>query len=84
MEKLEPKEKALEIYDKMKGFRISNRHRMKCALVAVQQTQNELMIIYPNRELNHVRIKYWEDVLKELEIIKDGFPTIKRKKNVSS
>lgn len=33
----EPKEKALEIYEATKGFRVKNSHRKKCALVAVNE-----------------------------------------------
>lgn len=83
MENLEPKEKAEEIYNKMKGFRISNRHRMKCALVTVDEVLKELK---DNHDYSKcmVEFTFWEKVKAELLIIKDGFPPIKRKQNGNS
>lgn len=37
-----PKQKAIEIYDKMKGFRVKNSHRKKCALTAVKIILNDV------------------------------------------
>jgi hypothetical protein len=34
---MEAKEKAKDIYDKMKGFRVKNTHRKKCALICVDE-----------------------------------------------
>ena len=36
----EARAEAKEIYDKMKGFRITNVHRKKCTRVAVELIQN--------------------------------------------
>jgi len=90
MENLEQKEKALEIYNKMKGFRISNRHRMKCALVVVDEMIDNMirMADMTSDEFTKgwlfTEASLWKDVRVELEIIKSGFPPIKRKKNGNS
>ncbi len=35
-----PEEKAKDIYNKMKGFRVTNAHRKKCTLVAIDEIRN--------------------------------------------
>ena len=43
-----PEEKAKQIYDKMKGFRVTNKHRKKCALVAVDEVlENTALTSFP-------------------------------------
>lgn len=54
-----PPDKAKDIYDKMKGFRVKNTHRKKCALVAV-----DLLIEYASTNLG---ARYWESVKFEIE-----------------
>ncbi|MFT5724156.1 MAG: hypothetical protein ACI9JN_001273 [Bacteroidia bacterium] len=39
-------QKAKEIYDSMKGFRITNAHRKKCARLAIQRTIDVLMSLF--------------------------------------
>jgi len=34
---MEPKEKAKELFDKMKGFRVKHFHSKRCALIAVDE-----------------------------------------------
>lgn len=72
-----PEQKAQEIYDKMKGFRITNKHRKKCALVCVNEIIESLKITIGHCELRFVDrnevqndFDYWEDVLESLEKIK--------------
>ncbi|MBO0323505.1 hypothetical protein J0X14_14445 [Muricauda sp. CAU 1633] len=63
---MEPKERAKEIYDKMKGFRVKNSHRKKCALVAVDIILKDVGAEdwLPDEELG---INYWQAVRKEIE-----------------
>ncbi len=49
----------------MKGFRVKNTHRKKCALVAV----NEL-ISYGNDNSNYFyNVDYWQDVKDEINAL---------------
>ncbi len=60
-------EKADEIWDQMKGFRISHNHRRKCCLVCVDQIVQAIDFDWmevQNLEREH---KYWEGVRKILE-----------------
>lgn len=61
-----PQEKAFQIYQKMKGFRVKNSHAKKCALVCVDEIINEDYIIHSVH--SHLsRNEYWADVKKEIE-----------------
>lgn len=71
---MESKEKAQEIYDRMKGFRITNKHRKKCALVCVDEMIKELEALYIIIQGDNVRCKhtdkllaYYLEVKEELE-----------------
>lgn len=57
---MNPKEKAKDIYDKMKGFRVTNNHRKKCALIAVNEII-ESMYEY------HTLYEWWQEVKQEIE-----------------
>lgn len=54
-----PQEKAKELYDKMKGFRVKNTHRKKCALIAAKEVINQ---IHPDM----AQYGFWEDVIEEI------------------
>lgn len=56
-----PEEKAKEIYDKMKGFRVTNKHRKKCALVAVDE------VLRNANEMSLSLMDYYNEVRIELE-----------------
>jgi len=56
-----PKEKALEIFNSMKGFRVKHSHSKKCALNAVKLLQD-----YCDTQ----SFSYWSDVEQELNKIK--------------
>jgi len=58
-----PKEKAKDLYDKMKGFRITSAHRNKCAKVAAQE-------LFENSGGIPSSMEYWNEVLKEIEALK--------------
>jgi len=60
---MDPKAKAQHIYDRMKGFRVTNVHRKKCARVSIQETLDAVMDCA--REVK--TIHYWEQVKNELE-----------------
>lgn len=67
-----PEEKAKEIYDKMKGFRVKNTHRKKCALVAVDEIINTAPCLawleMVGHSDNHKESKeWWQEVKQELE-----------------
>lgn len=62
---LTPKEKAKELFDKMKGFRVMHSHSIKCAKVAVR----EIIAQLPNQSENHLYV-YWNEVLTELNNLK--------------
>lgn len=54
------KEKAKDIYDKMKGFRVKNTHRKKCALACVDEITKHVSITEKD---------YWDEVEREIEDI---------------
>lgn len=67
---MNPKEQAKEIYDVMKGFRVKNSHRKRCALVCVDK------IIFANPHSNplntdhvHSTMGFWREVKKEIELL---------------
>lgn len=57
------KEKAKELFDKMKGFRILHSHSKKCAKIAV----NEILSTLSNFSGDNNARNYWQDVLKEID-----------------
>jgi len=61
---MEADKKAKDIYDKMKGFRVKNAHRKRCALICVDEV---LLILYHNSAINGYRINYWQEVKQEIE-----------------
>jgi len=66
-----PKEKADELFKKMKGFRVKHSHSKKCAIVAVDEIieQWEYIDTYISDlggKLNP-NLKYWQEVKSELE-----------------
>lgn len=54
-----PKEKAIDLFGKMKGFRVKHTHSKKCALICA----DEVLKSFPNDY-------YWTEVRKEIEQIK--------------
>lgn len=85
MENQNPKEKALKIYESMKGFRITNKHRMKCSMVLVDEMLDNIIRMADMTSDDFVKgwlfteASLWKDVKSELDIIKDGFPVKKKK-----
>ncbi len=73
MARFDPKEKAQEMYNSMKGFRVTNVHRKKCARVAIEKIIDNLVEL--SEMTSDVFIKgwlgteagCWEDVKNELE-----------------
>lgn len=68
------KEKAKEIYDKMKGFRVTNKHRKKCTLVAIDEvieglgnTTGHLTLKLLDRQELQSEKEHWEQVRREAE-----------------
>ena len=62
-----PKEQAKEIYDKMKGFRVTNAHRKKCALLTVTYIINSNPYSNPLNTPIHSTMDYWLEVKEEIE-----------------
>lgn len=56
---IDPKEKAKELFDKMKGFRVKHSHSKKCARIAV----DEIIAICTQSKF----IDYWNEVKTEIE-----------------
>jgi len=59
-----PKEKAKELFDKMKGFRVKHTHSKKCAKIAVDE------ILLHEKENHSILDKitdYWQEVKTEIE-----------------
>ena len=57
-----PKEKAVELFNKMKGFRVKHTHSKKCAVIAV----DEILKALPEDHQSDIW-SYWEQVKTELE-----------------
>ncbi len=62
---MSPKEKAEELFQKMKGFRVKNSHSKKCALIAVEEIINSHYKLLGG--VNTSIYNYWEEVKQELE-----------------
>ena len=62
-----PKEKAIDLYNQMKGFRVKNTHRKKCTRIAVNQILIALNAIEGQNESLYEEEKYWNLVKKEIE-----------------
>ena len=60
-----PKEKAKELFDKMKGFRVKHSHSKKCALIAVDEVMSELKIY----ESAIIYKGFWEQVKNEIKLL---------------
>ena len=68
------KEKAIEIYDEMKGFRVKNSHRKKCALAAVDMITDALETTTGHLAISRMDMlevekdfDFWEHVKTEIE-----------------
>jgi hypothetical protein len=59
-----PQEKAKEIFNKMKGFRVKHSHSKKCALIAVDEILQS--IDWHEFETPNVEIDFWQEVKNEL------------------
>jgi hypothetical protein len=57
-----PKEKAIELYNKMYDFSIFDESAKQCALIAVDEVLNTLLYGYN-------LIEYWKEVKKEIEAL---------------
>lgn len=63
-----PQEKAKEIYDQMKGFRVKNTHRKKCALVCVQNIIGSYQEVLKERAYHFIneQIDFYREVSIEI------------------
>lgn len=77
-----PQEKAKDIYDQMKGFRVKNSHRKKCALKTVEEIiksndlenypklkphLNTLEFTSDDQFIDDEKDTYWQKVKTEIE-----------------
>jgi hypothetical protein len=63
-----PKEKAIELYNKMYDFSIFDESAKQCALIAVDEIMSALTYLrYGLDYLN--KICYWEEVKQEIEAL---------------
>jgi hypothetical protein len=62
-----PKEKAKELFDKMKGFRVKHSHSKKCALIAVDEILNLLINVYGFHEFDNGKVEYWKVVKNDIQ-----------------
>jgi hypothetical protein len=60
------KEKAYEIWDKMKGFRVTNAHRKKCCIVAIDLILQETPKMSVNGEPDP-QLEWWQGVKKIIQ-----------------
>ena len=70
MSQTTPKEEAKRIYDVMKGFRVKNSHRKRCALLHVSEMKKELANWSSDDESDMIwqteRINFWNNVEQEI------------------
>ncbi len=64
---MDHKEKALELFNSMKSFRVQHKHAKKCAIVACKEC---LAIMKNEYSDTSEAVHNWEQVLVELEKIK--------------
>jgi copper chaperone CopZ len=66
---MSPQEKAKDIYDKMKGFRVKNSHRKSCALKCADEVIDSLKNLDGLQDNMKVRfaIKHWQWTKEEIE-----------------
>ena len=62
---MEPKEKAIELIDKM-SFETHKYNAISCALIAVEEILNTLYSIPFGNALDN-ELEYWEDVKQEIK-----------------
>ena len=63
---MEADKKAKDIYDKMKGFRVKNAHRKRCALICVDE-MIEVSKIWNSTFLGNERYCELLEVKREIE-----------------
>jgi DNA repair ATPase RecN len=68
---MRPQEKASELFNSMKGFRVKHSHSLKCAIKAVDEMLKEIKGIEFNYDIDVQNlIDYWDEVNTELENLK--------------
>jgi len=60
-----PKEKAIELYNKMYDFSIFDESAKECALIAIDEILFALK--YDMNEPTSASIRYWQEVKQEIE-----------------
>lgn len=62
-----PTEKAKDLFDKMKGFRVKHTHSKKCAIICVAEIVESINSISYEEAIKD--LKYWTEVIKELRLL---------------
>jgi len=73
-----PKEQAKDLYDMMKGFRVTNIHRKKCALKAAEEIIENLYQYFHRHSVwlcgvmlekwhDTKECKHWSEVIREIK-----------------
>jgi predicted transcriptional regulator len=60
---------ALSIWDKMKVFRVTNKHRKKCCIVSLEDRIEDLqkLNISVQSTIIEARIQHWQEVLNYIK-----------------
>lgn len=65
---LTPAQQLQQIYDQMKGFRVTNVHRKKCTIKCIEQVIEQLYQMWQENGLkdwhNSKECRYWSKVSK--------------------
>jgi hypothetical protein len=71
-----PKDKAIELFNKMCDYKLDHSDAKRCALIAVDELikyHDDLMDVVryelPSNIVAVIPYKYWEDVKKEIEAL---------------
>ena len=64
-----PKEKAIELYNKMYDFSIFDESAKQCALIAVDEILDLKHIVTLRRNMHEMELEYWIEVKQEIEAL---------------
>lgn len=65
---MNPSEKALDLFARMKGFRVKHSHSKKCAIVAVDEmiSNEPWNVAIEIDDKTYTWVEYWTEVKNEL------------------
>ncbi len=64
-----PQEKAVDLFNKMKGFRVKHTHSKRCAKIAVEEILNAQTEVYGSVRVQNGTVfnQFWIEVRQEIE-----------------